>query len=106
MEVLCLVLLAHQTAANVVADEPGRLWTVERRSQPGERLLDALVANAVGVVEQLGPERRRRRNVDAPLVQHKPVGLSPSCIRGAVTDLLALHDELGKRCRLPPERIE
>jgi len=64
------------------------------------------VAGSVSVVEQPGPERRQRRNIDAALMQHEPVGLDPSCISGAVADLLALLDELGKRRRLPPERIE
>ena len=57
MEMLRFVPLAHQAAANVVADELGRLRTVERHAQSGERLLDALVSCSVGVVEQLGLER-------------------------------------------------
>jgi len=39
-------------------------------------------------------------------MQHEPIGRGPSCISGAVADLLALLDELGERRRLPPERIE
>ena len=103
---LRFVPLAHQAAADVVACELGRLRTEERRAQPGERLLDALVSCSMGVVEQLGPERRRRRNVDAPLMQNEAVSLGPSCVRGAVKDLLALCDELGKCRRLPSKRIE
>ena len=68
MQMFCLVPLTDKSPPDVVADELGHLRAVEVGTQALESLLDAIMANAMGMVEQLRPKRRRCRNVDATLV--------------------------------------
>lgn len=68
MKVLGLVALARRAAENKVADHPVGVRGVERRAEAVERLLDALVPDAMGRRQDLWPERGRRRHEDAALV--------------------------------------
>jgi hypothetical protein len=56
MVVLCLVPLAHKAALHEVADKPAGVGAVEGGAQVMQRLLDALMADAVRCGQDLRPQ--------------------------------------------------
>lgn len=94
MEVFGFVALTDQTPPHIFPYQSSSLWTVERRPESGKSLLNTFMARAVGVLEQLGPERRGRRYKDAPLEQGETIGHGPTRIGCAIPDCLKLVDDL------------
>lgn len=73
MEVFGLVALADCAPLDVVAHHARRLQVVERGAESMEGLLDTLVPGAVSCGENVGPERGRRWNEDAPAMEDELV---------------------------------
>ena len=53
VKILCLVMLTYRTATDKAVDHAVSVGVVERRSQPVEGLLCSLVADVMGLAQQL-----------------------------------------------------
>jgi hypothetical protein len=71
-----------------------------------EGLLDTLVPGAVSCGENVGAERGRRWNEDAPAMEDEPIHQRPVRRRLDALDFLPGCDDLRKQSCLAPEFIE
>jgi len=91
VEMLRLVALTS-AAEDEVAHQLVGVRAVEQGAKTVERLLDPLVAHAMGRRQDVRPECRGLRNEDAAVVDDEAIHQGPCCTRLAALDLLAFVD--------------
>jgi hypothetical protein len=105
VKVLYFVPLANRAAFDVVADELV-VARCEGGAQVLQRLLDALLAHDMGVVQHLRPGRGTGRQEKTVVVEHHVVSDCPLRPGRPCRDILFLGDDLWQRVCLVVELIK
>jgi hypothetical protein len=94
VEVLCFIVLTNRAAPDEFPHQLGVVWCVERRAEPLQHLLDALVEDAVSVLQDGRPQLGRRQHERPAVMDNDVIHDRLAFVRRAGCNLFMLGNDL------------